>query len=173
MDVIVWISRGPLRPSHIAAIRTHSIGWNAPHRIHPRSFNQSRACIVNVLVFVLVIEACVTGTFKGPPCQLCSVNGCRLEIYFEYMFWPLKAECCCGELPPARRSRQPFGRGCKGIQHARGPSWDQLPRFLQESLKKSLRNRCGIPSGTQMPDRQCKYVNMHIYIYIWIWLPRQ
>ena len=38
------------------AKRAHSIGW-----IHPRSFNQSRVYFFNFLVFVLVIEACVTG----------------------------------------------------------------------------------------------------------------
>ena len=42
------------------AKRTHSIGWIVPRRISARSFNQWRACIVNVLVFFLVIEASVT-----------------------------------------------------------------------------------------------------------------
>ena len=48
--------RVPLRPSHTVAItqtiakRTHSIGWNAARGICPGSFNQSRACIVNILV---------------------------------------------------------------------------------------------------------------------------
>ena len=43
------------------AKRTHSIAWIAPSRIRTRSFNQSRAWFCCVLVFVLVIEACVTG----------------------------------------------------------------------------------------------------------------
>ena len=43
------------------AKRTQSIGLIAPRRIRPGLFNQSRACILIVLVFVLVIGACVTG----------------------------------------------------------------------------------------------------------------
>ena len=45
--------------------RTHSIGLIAQCRIRPRSFNQLRACIVNILVFVLVIEPCVSGQVFG------------------------------------------------------------------------------------------------------------
>ena len=65
------------------AKRTNSIGWNAPGRIHPRSFNQSRVCIVNILVVVLVIEACVTrpsdhSMWERAECDLfCLLNLCQ------------------------------------------------------------------------------------------------
>ena len=47
------------------AKRTQSIGWIAPCRIRPRWFNQLRACIFNILIFVFVIEACVTGPLRS------------------------------------------------------------------------------------------------------------